>query len=1190
MHLKSIEINGFKSFANRIRFEFPGGITGIVGPNGSGKSNVADAIRWVFGEQRVKQLRSSKMEDVIFAGTALRKPMGYAYVALTLDNSDRRLNLDYDEITVSRRVYRTGESEYMINGSACRLRDVQELFYDTGIGKEGYSIIGQGQIDKILQGKPEERRELFDEAAGIVKYKKRKTIALKKLENERLNLTRINDILSELEKQVGPLKKQSESALKFVEYRKELREYDVNLFLIESSQIKDKIKQYAEKERITSDDLDEERARLEQLKIRYEELNSELTELESGIEETKNKIARGNIIKETLIGQINVLNEQINAANDAKSHYKERIDALMGNIKRSQEQRQKLEEDKRSNQKALSEAIANAADTDNTILDVQNRYEELRTGEEQLKEKLIELIDQKGDINANIERMHAVAEQISEQKQKLIQDLERFSEDKSRQEKALERISKDMTDIQGGIERKQKEIVDKEKELSEYNDSLFAHRRQSAICAQEIAGLNAKLESVKNMTERYEGYGQSIQEVMKLKSSYKGIYGVVADIIRTEKKYETAVETALGAGIRNIVTDTEATAKAAIEYLKKNKLGRATFLPVKAVMQRTEFKNESVLSEEGVIGMASSLVDTDEQYRGVVNYLLGRIVVCDNVDNALRIARKYKYSLMIVTLEGEQLNRGGSLSGGAYKNKSNLLGRRREIDELADKISRSENVRDGLDKEIKILEEKISLSQADIARVKEELHEENIKYNITKVSLEQAKSRHDEIVQELSGADAARQDMDSQSEEMIKRNTDLAAALEANASETDHTKLDISKIQEQMSSLKSNEASLLEKRNALNEERSRLTGQNSVIVNSVIKLENELQILESEIKKIESQAKDALDGDIERSDQIEEINNALKRAEGEGKILEGSLSELEKKKCELASSNKDYIEKRENAQSRIAELDKEVFRLSQLKEKQEEHFEARNTIMWEEYELTYNSALEYRNEELNDARSMREHINDLKSSIRSLGVINVSAIEEYKEIKERYEFMSGQQQDLKRAEEDLIRIIKDLDKAMRKQFNSEFGRIQEEFSKVFSEMFGGGIGTISLEEDADVLEAGITITAQPPGKKLQNMMQLSGGEKALTAIAVLFAIQNLKPSPFCILDEIEAALDDSNIDRFAAYLHKLENDVQFIVITHRKGTMEAAARLYGITMQERGVSSLISVDLTDYDEKQLEIS
>ncbi len=1187
MYLKSIEIQGFKSFAKKIVFDFPDGITGIVGPNGSGKSNVADAVRWVLGEQKIKQLRGSRMEDVIFAGTANRKPLGFAFVSITLDNSDHKLKLQFDEVTISRRVFRSGESEYMINGSICRLRDVQELLYDTGIGKEGYSIIGQGQIDKILQGKPEERRELFDEAVGIVKYKKRKTIALRKLENERLNMSRVKDILSELGRQVGPLRRQSEAADKYVRFRDELKKYDINLFLYENGETKTKIRDLAEKERIASEDLERSRAEYEVAKEEYEKLSETIHQLDEEISSIRTKISQGDIVKESMLGQIKVYEEQINSANEAESRYRERHEEITEAIKKAEEDKEALTRDKADNQEALTKALSAANDQDSKVLMVQNESEEIRQEIEKKKERLIELVNAKGTINARRERLETMMEQMIKRREELTLDLERSESDRSAQEEKVKSLEKEFQEAKEQEASLAEDVTSRENDLREADQDIARLNRELGDAKTQYTANEARLDSLRNITERYEGYGSSIREVMKLKERKTGIHGVVADIIKVDKKYEIAIETALGGNIQNIVTDTEATAKDAIAYLKANKFGRATFLPLKAVTGREEFRNEAVLSEHGVLGLASSLVNVEERYEGVARYLLGRIVVADNIDNALALARKYNYSLIIVTLEGELLNRGGSLTGGAFKNKSNLLSRRREIEELENSLKELTQKQEAYAKDIDMVALRKENLDKEIADLRALLQESRIYLNTIRINLDAANERKEEIQGTFESINKENAAIEEQTGSIQNENTSLDSELDSNRKENDSIKEEILSLEEKLGKLREQEAAELLIAQNMRVDHSRLVEQNSFLTNSIIRLENEIEKLNNDKTNLETNRAASVRGMDEKREEIEKIRLTLERAEGDKKELLARLDEVEAAKEEQSGSHKDFIDKREEYSERIADLDKEVFRLISSREKLEERFENRSSYIWDEYELTYNNALPLRDESLTDVKEMRDKINELKASIRGLGVINVGAIDEYKEVKERYDFLTNQYQDLQKAEADLVKIIRDLDKQMRTQFNTEFKKIRAEFAKVFKEMFGGGTGSIELEEDVDVLDAGISIVAQPPGKKLQNMLQLSGGEKALTAIAVLFAIQNLKPSPFCILDEIEAALDDANITRFAEYLHKLSDEVQFIVITHRRGTMEAADRLYGITMQEKGVSTLISVDLSDIKDEDI---
>ena len=1187
MYLKSIEIQGFKSFAKKIVFDFPDGITGIVGPNGSGKSNVADAVRWVLGEQKIKQLRGSRMEDVIFAGTANRKPLGFAFVSITLDNSDHKLKLQFDEVTISRRVFRSGESEYMINGSICRLRDVQELLYDTGIGKEGYSIIGQGQIDKILQGKPEERRELFDEAVGIVKYKKRKTIALRKLENERLNMSRVKDILSELGRQVGPLRRQSEAADKYVRFRDELKKYDINLFLYENGETKTKIRELVEKERIASEDLERSKAEYEVAKEEYEKLSETIHQLDEEISSIRTKISQGDIVKESMLGQIKVYEEQINSANEAESRYRERHEEITEAIKKAEEDKAALTKDKADNQEALTKALSKANDQDSKVLMVQNESEEFRQEIEKKKERLIELVNAKGTINARRERLETMMEQMIKRREELTQDLEKSESDRTAQEEKVKSLEKEFQEAKEQESSLTEDVKARENDLREADQDIARLNRELGDAKTQYTANEARLDSLRNITERYEGYGSSIREVMKLKEKKTGIHGVVADIIKVDKKYEIAIETALGGNIQNIVTDTEATAKDAIAYLKANKFGRATFLPLKAVTGREEFRNEAVLSEHGVLGLASSLVNVEERYEGVARYLLGRIVVADNIDNALALARKYNYSLIIVTLEGELLNRGGSLTGGAFKNKSNLLSRRREIEELENSLKDLTQKQEAYAKDIDMVTLRKENLDKEIADLRALLQESRIYLNTIKINLDAANARKEEIQGTFENINKENAQIEEQTGSIQNENTSLDSELDSNQKENESIKEEILALEEKQVKLREQEAAELLIAQNMRVDHSRLVEQNSFLTNSIIRLENEIEKLNNDKTTLETNRTASIRGMDEKREEIEKIRQTLEQAEVDKKELLAHLDEVEAAKEEQTGSHKGFIDKREEYSERIADLDKEVFRLNSSREKLEERFENRSSYIWDEYELTYNNALPLRDESLTDVKEMRDKINELKASIRGLGVINVGAIDEYKEVKERYDFLTNQYQDLQKAEADLVKIIRDLDKQMRTQFNTEFKKIRAEFSKVFKEMFGGGTGSIELEEDVDVLDAGISIIAQPPGKKLQNMLQLSGGEKALTAIAVLFAIQNLKPSPFCILDEIEAALDDANITRFAEYLHKLSNEVQFIVITHRRGTMEAADRLYGITMQEKGVSTLISVDLSDIKDEDI---
>ena len=1181
MYLKNIEVQGFKSFANKINFEFHNGITGIVGPNGSGKSNVADAVRWVLGEQRIKQLRGAKMEDVIFAGTENRKPLGFAYVAITLDNSDHSLAIDFDEVTVSRRLFRSGESEYMINGTVSRLKDINELFYDTGIGKEGYSIIGQGQIDKILSGKPEERRELFDEAAGIVKYKRRKIMTQKKLDDEQANLVRVNDILSELEKQVKPLENQSDKAREYLKYKEELKVNDINMFLLEVENIKNKFDDLDSKYNIAVNDLEDTKHIFEKTKSEYEQLELEIEDISSNVDEKKNELNKIQLLKEKYDGEIRLLNEQINSAKMNDSHIRDRINAINAKVEDLEKEKTSYENQKTDINKVLKEADDTRKKEFDVLAGISENIQSLLSEIEDAKNEIIDLLNQKSAVKSKIQRYDTMLEQISIRKSEISQKLIKFSSDKESQDKVIEELETDLKEVSMQIielSDKNDDITDK---INEINKNLIEMDKKSKDLSMEYQRNHSKLESLKNITERYEGYGNSIRKIMEIKEQKKGIAGVVADIIKVDKQYEVAVETALGGSIQNVVTDTETTAKELIEYLKKNKFGRATFLPLSSIANRTGFNNERVLSEKGVLGLACDLVHIKKEYEAIAKYLLGRIVVVDHIDNALIIARKYSYTLRIVTLDGELLNAGGSMSGGAFKNASNLLGRRREIEDLEKNIKVNQEAYKKCEEDIKNSKGRILDYSNESEKIRKVLQEQFLLQNTIKLNMNQAAEKQKELEDYFEDFKREKSEIGIQITDIKENNNELNMELKTYEDLNASLEEKIKGLNETLEEEKKNESAQNEKVDIMKLEFMEMNQKVSFVAENIRRIEGELESNRTELELIRQNETDSGNDVKIKSEEIEKIKISIEEADKTFDKYSEEIKELYERKEKQSNEHKDFFTKRESLSEKMNQLDKEIYRLNSQKEKLEEQQDNQINYMWNEYEITYNIALELKNEEYDNLSEIKKNISDLKSKIKTLGDVNVNSIEEYKSVSERYEFLKTQHDDLVDAEKSLMQIIEELDKGMRAQFTEKFAQIRVEFDKVFKELFGGGKGTIELNEEEDILEAGITIISQPPGKKLQNMMQLSGGEKALTAIALLFAIQNLKPSPFCLLDEIEAALDDSNVSRYANYLHKLTKYTQFIVITHRKGTMESADRLYGITMQEKGVSTLVSVDLLD---------
>ncbi len=1185
MYLKSIEVQGFKSFARKLVFEFHNGITGIVGPNGSGKSNVADAVRWVLGEQSAKQLRGTSMQDVIFSGTELRKPQSYAYVALTISNEDHQLNLPYEEVKVARRVYRSGESEYLLNGATCRRRDVQELFFDTGIGKEGYSIIGQGQIDKILSGRPEDRRELFDEAAGIVKFKKRKMAAEKNLEVESQNLLRVEDILAELEKQVGPLETQARKAREYMTLRENLKSYEIGLFRMDYESLQDEISEIDKNVENTKKELEAAKEEKERSKSAYDEAENTIAEFDRAIERKKEKVNQNKLLMTNFESEIRITREKIAAATQGKEYYRERTDALEESRRAVEEELAAYREEQKDATGRLKEMQAREDTSQAELNAIEKEILEKEIELNQENETILDSMNTSSRITVEQQKAKSMMEQNklrkAELNQKILANQSQVStatQEMEREEEALKATKKELDNeyvahkaLLAEADRKRQEIRDRQKEQQKLLEKYHIE--------------NSRLDSLKNIAERYEGYGQSTRRVMEQREKNPGILGVVADIIQVEGRYETAVETALGGNIQNIVTRDEHVAKKMIDMLKEKKYGRATFLPLTTVTPGNKPFPEGILSEPGVLGNVASHVEREARYDSVVEYLLGRYLLVDTVEHAMKISRKYRYSIRIVTLEGELLNPGGSMSGGAFKNNSNLLGRRREMEERAAAIQEIQKQLNEMKQEIVNLQKQVEDTVRHAAEKNELLRELELKKNTAGIKYDQAVSVKEQKEKEYRAIAGDGIEIENQKNQLEDSLTRIGKDLEESRQREEEAKAAVQRLTEELEKLHDGQMEKQEELANFRLEISSFQQKSNYISENIRRIQNSVEEIRTEHRSLMEeqnssdeameQMREAIRGFREKSAAMEEeTGRLLKEIEEDGK-----------KKEEKMLSQKDFFARRDALMEHINELDKESFRLDSRRNNLEEKLEDRVDYMWNEYELTYRSTLEYELDQSISYTRMKANVSDTRTKIRDLGDVNVNAIEDYKTVRERYDLLKTQHDDLIESEEALRKIIADLDEEMRKQFTEKFADIQSQFNKVFRELFGGGKGTLELVEDEDVLEAGITINAQPPGKKLGNMMQLSGGEKALTAIALLFAIQNLKPSPFCLLDEIEAALDDSNVKRYAKYLHKLTKNTQFIVITHRKGTMEAADVLYGITMQEKGVSTLVSVKLI---EEQLE--
>lgn len=1086
MYLKQIEIHGFKSFANNTILKFEKGINGIVGPNGSGKSNIADAVRWVLGERSMKQLRGAETMDVIFSGTELRKAQGFAYVNLVIDNTDRKIPLSYDEIQVSRRLYRSGESEYKLNGSDCRLKDINEVFYDTGIGKEGYSIIGQGQIDKILSNKPEDRRELFDEAVGIVKYKRRKIIAERKLEEERLNLSRVSDIINEIERQIGPLKKQAEAAKEYLNLRDDLLLYESNYFVREVDEQSKLIEDTNKNIEINKNDLKHVKEKKIAFNEKYNEIENQITKLDLEISELKDIITDKIALSENLKGQINVLKEQINSEKNTNQGRIERINSINLSI----------------------DTTINNIEKDLSKLSIlKNQIEFIRTSNSEIEENEYQFNTDLNLINNCISKANKDISNVKNENYIFSDENDNkiFTDDLNSD--VINTKRNELETVESEIKNQVNLINNLNEKLVSNHDSLENVNNQLMDAQNEFHSEETRLETLKNLLERYEGYLNTVKTILDNRSKFKGIKGVVADLFETQKDFEVAIEVALGNSIQNIVTDNVDSSKEIINYLKENKLGRVTTLPLSALEVKDNEIYLKAKKEIGVIDIAVNLVKYNSDYNKLAKYLFERCLIVDNYDHAKTIFNKYKSGIKLVTVQGELFNPGGAISGGAFKNSANLIGRKREYDELVTKISDLKNSIDNLNQKKLSISEEYDQNYNEIEKMKDNLNALNIKKNTITLN----------IINEM--------------------------------------KLQYSNI--------SNKAQF--------------------ITDDVNKLLLTLVSLKEEIDKHSNE-------DISANDIIKNKEDTINKFEREiddiNLLIQQSNESINKKnelKNSYLSNRKEYYESKDKITNEQILLEQESSRLSTILEKANLKIEEITNSMYEDYALTYLTAKEKFSEDLGSSDEIKKQVKDKRKVIQELGPINVNAIEEYKLVGERYDLMTTQYEDIKKSEEMIAAIVDELDENMHKQFDENFKKIKQEFEIVFKKLFGGGKANLELVEidEKGVLDAGVSIVVQPPGKKLGNMMQLSGGEKALTAIALLFAIQNLKPSPFCLLDEIEAALDESNVDRFAEYLHNLTNETQFIIITHRRGTMEKADRLYGITMQEKGITTIVSVDLIE---------
>ena len=1185
MQLKKIEIQGFKSFADKTEIVFLEGITTIVGPNGSGKSNISDAVRWVLGEQSVKTLRGSKMEDVIFAGTQARKKVGFAEVSMYLDNSDGSLPVDYNEVVVTRRVYRTGESNYLINGSECRLKDVQELFMDTGVGRDGYSIISQGKIDEILSTKSEERRHIFEEASGIVKYRTRKEEATRKLANTETTLTRVHDILNEIENVIGPLEKSAQKAKEYLNLREKLKILDVKIFIdrlqknaIHLSELDDMIETFSrdiEVEEKTSVEMEKAKLnlkeRFQEVSLKIEQTKEKYYTLEKEAEKLNSKISVNEEKMQSSQDNITRLEEELKEDSEKITLLKEEIEKRMEKRKSMSENKKKFEEELAQKEQQLNSMMATL---DQKGLQI-----------ERLKETIDEANETKYELKADISSMEATIEANEKQREEKIKQKERHLSQK-------DSVSAAKNDIYVALNEKTKllkDVEDKvaayEQQLQQENEKVVHLKDEESKLKQEMMTLRSKHHYLVNLEQENEGYYKSVKSALEYAKEHKmtQVYGTVASLISTEEKYEYAIEIALGGYLQNIVVQNEKQATEIISYLKTNKLGRVTFLPLEN-LRSVSFDIKSKISQlPGYIGVAAELVKYDKQYERAIHLALNNTIVVDTIDHAVSISKKMKTAVRFVTLAGELIAPSGSLTGGQAAHKSaGLIGRTEKIEELKTKLELKE-------KELTTFQTQVSHILKQQEKVKEELTQLRSQKDNRSIEVATLKEKYENIKREENK-------LESTNEASLKVIGELEQETEELKERMQQAQQKIATIDQDMEAKQQeiDEYARINKESAkdmdyLNEDVVNLKISLSSFDESVASIDEMKEKIEQDIENFEA-------GRIRKREQIEALTQNITacqedivRIQEEIKKQNAYQQEYVTISEELKQNREDCLAKQDILEVKMLESVKKVEKLKEEKAKVESRkvkydieIENLKNKMWEDYELTLSSAkalVESLPEEEKADQEIVKKAEKIRKEIKALGEVNVGAIEEYQTTKERYDFISHQREDLEQTKNKLNNLINNMTSIMKQQFSKQFKIITENFNETFQELFGGGKADLKLSDESNVLESGIEIEVQPPGKKLQSMMLLSGGERALTATALLFAILKIKSPPFCILDEIEAALDDVNVHRFAEYIKKYSKATQFIVITHRKGTMEVASSTYGVTMQEYGISKIISMKL-----------
>ncbi len=1186
MIFKKIEMIGFKSFADRTIIEFNDNFTAIVGPNGCGKSNVSDAIRWVLGEQSPKTLRGDSMQDVIFNGTEKRKSLSYCEVTLTFDNSNRFFNFDYDELAITRKLYRSGESEYLINRNTCHLRDITNLLYNSGLGKNGYSVVSQGKVTELVDAKPESRRAMFEDAAGISKYKNDKKEAERKLERTTDNLTRVKDILAEIERQMGPLKKQAENAKKYLEYKGQLKDLEVNAYIYQYENSNNLKEQINLKLDAVNKQIDIRQTDLDKTNEQYTSAMESIENFDKSLASINQKILDLTVSLEKQEGETKLVRERINFTYKENDRLNLDKTNSMTALQACQESKKQIEESINVLENELSIMEKSFDELSSTYSSLAN---ELTISEDEAganQQKIIETLGSLSDIKSNVSKLKAEKALLTESLKNLQSDLGGLSTKQDENKKITESAKK-------ALAEKEKNIISLKEDVKNLASIDFVAERKLRELENEKANLTTQIKVFENrkklltdLQNEYDGYAYSIKKLLKESDKNANIkskiVGVIASLIKVPQKFETAIEVALGGAVQNIVTHNEDDAKYLIKFLKENSFGRATFLPISS-MKRRDLDKKYINGKSGIYGIASELVDYDKSIDNVVSNLLGSTVIADNLQVAVEIAKSSGYAFRIVTLDGDVVNPQGSLTGGSKKaESSNIMGREREIETLGDDIVKF-NIR------LEQIAKEYQTKSAEYEKNKQLLKEKQAQIGQFEIEIAKDKEKLEQFENYLlETADNLQvSEMESQTvknklaliEEELTKAEKLESALSGNKEDADeivrekrekfeYLRKERDKINDNILTIKVEMAQKRTKLSNAKEEKIRLENEEGRLLSLISQIDEQLN----------SNTKFIADSEEIIKEKLASAPSSAKKQELELNI--NKRTEIEQNKQEINDKIKELDNQKTALMDELSRLHDKKFREEMNLSKVDSELEAMQERIYEEYSLTYATCQDLRRAEFDINEAMPE-ISKLKKSINALGYVNVNAIEDCKALYERYEDLNTQAQDLEKAQDDLNKIIKDLSGIMIEKFNNELNKINESFKITFKELFGGGTAKLALCDENDPLESGVEIFAQPPGKKIQNMTLLSGGEKSLTAMAVIFAILRIKPLPFCLFDEVEAALDDSNVEIVDKYLKKLSNETQFILITHKKPTMEYAKALFGVTMEEKGVSKIVSVQLSD---------